>query len=126
MNKRLVDYQERLLQELKDPREALAYINAALMEDDQQLFLIALKNVVEANGGSMSTLAKKSNLNRENLYRMLSKDGNPKLSSILSVLGAVGLDFAVLPHAKKERDGITRRKMLDKLAQGSQGIGIGC
>jgi len=94
MNKRLIDYQEQLLQDLQDPKEAIAYLNAALMDEDPRIFLLALKNVVAAQG-KMSTVAKKTKLNRENLYRMLSEKGNPKLTSIVPVLNALGLHLSV-------------------------------
>ena len=93
--KRLLDYQEELINDLHDTDEALAYLNEALKDDDQRLFLLALKNVLEAQGGDITSLAQKTDLNRENLYRMLSKRGNPKLTSIVSVLNALGLQLAV-------------------------------
>lgn len=40
-------YKEVLLTSLKDPAE---YLNAALEEDDVQVFQIALQNAAEANG----------------------------------------------------------------------------
>jgi len=40
-------------------------------------------------------LFRHSRLNRENLYRMLSKSGNPSLSSLDSVLHSLGLRLAV-------------------------------
>ena len=48
MNKRFIDYQEQLLQELQDPKEATAYLYAALMDEDPRVFLLALKNVIES------------------------------------------------------------------------------
>ena len=44
-------YQDDLLRDLRDPREAITYLNAALEEGDQATFLLALRNVVEARGG---------------------------------------------------------------------------
>jgi DNA-binding phage protein len=41
-------YQAELIESLRDPREAEAYFNAALEEDDPELFLVALRNVAEA------------------------------------------------------------------------------
>ena len=46
MNKRFKNYQEELLESLQDPKEALAYLNAALMDEDQRVFLLALKNLL--------------------------------------------------------------------------------
>lgn len=103
MNKktRLIDYQEELIKSLQDPEEAAAYLNAALMDEDPRIFLIALKNVIDAQEQDISSLARKAQLNRENLYRMLSNKGNPKLTSIVSLLDAVGLHFEVQPHRYK-------------------------
>lgn len=95
MDKRLLNYQKELFKSLQDPKEARAYLNAALDDDDPRVFLLALKNVLEAQDGTMATLAKKSQLNRESLYRMLSKRGNPRLTSIRSVLDAMGWQLTV-------------------------------
>ena len=101
MKRKLIDYQERLLKNLQDPEFATAYLNVALMDEDPRIFLLALKNVCEAQGGEMTELARKTNLSRENLYRILSKKGNPKLTSIVSLLNAVGFSLAVQPTSKK-------------------------
>jgi len=94
------DFQEYLLQALQDPKTALAYLNEALLDEDQRVFLLALKNVLEAQGGDMSALAREAQLNRENLYRMLSTKGNPKLTSLRSVLNVLGMELAIQPHKK--------------------------
>jgi probable addiction module antidote protein len=91
-----VSYQEGLLKSLKDPEDAAAYINAALEEGDEKLLLVALRNVAEAHG--MTAVARKARVNRENLYRMLSKKGNPRLQNIEAVLEACGLKLAVQPR----------------------------
>jgi DNA-binding phage protein len=52
MAKRTTTYQEDLIEDLKDPREAAAYLNAAMEEGDRELFLLALRNVAEAHGGN--------------------------------------------------------------------------
>ena len=69
------DYDDYLIESLKDRRLAEAYLNAALEEDDARVFLLALRDVAQARG--MSKLAARSKLNRESLYKMLSKRGNP-------------------------------------------------
>lgn len=89
-------YQQDLIQSLKDPCEAAAYLNAAIEEGDRALFLLALRNVAEANGG-MTALAEKAQLSRESLYRMLSKRGNPEIKSLFALLNAMGLRLAVEP-----------------------------
>lgn len=79
-----------------DPQEARLYLEAAFDDEDPRVFLVALKDVVEASGG-IGPLAKTTGLNRENLYRMLSKQGNPELASLSRVLQALGLRLTVEP-----------------------------
>lgn len=49
-NKRLIDYHEALIDSLRDDEEAEAYLNAAFSDKDQQVYLRALRNVLEARG----------------------------------------------------------------------------
>ena len=88
------DYRDSLRESLKDPKEAEAYLNASLEENDLELFLLALRNVAEAQGG-MSKFARKAKLNRESLYRMLSEEGNPQLDSLSQLLDVMGFRLAV-------------------------------
>ncbi len=87
-------YRNDLLESLKDPVEAAEYLNAALEEGEPEGFLLALRDVVDSYGG-MSKLAASTSLNRENLYRMLSRKGNPEFFSLSTVLSAVGFRLAV-------------------------------
>lgn|GEM_PF-6904587 len=51
MPKRTKKYEESLIESLKDPAEAAAYLNAHLGEEDgEALFLLALRDVARANG----------------------------------------------------------------------------
>ncbi|RPI99460.1 MAG: putative addiction module antidote protein, partial [Deltaproteobacteria bacterium] len=102
MTKKVTTYQEDLIDALKDPREAAAYLNAAIDEGDRAVFLLALRNVAEAQGG-MAALARKAHMNRENLYRMLSSKGNPEIRSILALLNSMQLRLTVEPKEKSEK-----------------------
>lgn len=97
MPKRTKNYDAALLDALRDPEEAAAYLAASLEDtnapDSEQLFLMALKNVAIAHG--MTQLARKANLGRESLYKALSENGDPKHSTLTAVLDAVGLRFTV-------------------------------
>ena len=93
MSEASVDYRIGLLEDLADPAEAAAYLNAALEDGDQQVFLLALRDVAEARG--MSQVAREARLNRENMYRMLSPTGNPQMSSLNSLLRSIGLRLTV-------------------------------
>ena len=46
--KRTHDYHEFLIKSLKNPIHAAEYLNAALEEGDKEMFLVALRNVAEA------------------------------------------------------------------------------
>ncbi len=76
--------------------EAIGYLNAALEENDPAYLLKALRQVAEARGG-IGDLAKKTSLNRESLYRMLSEQGNPTIYSLNEVLDALGLQLQFAP-----------------------------
>ena len=89
-------YQRNLLESLKDPTEAVEYLNAALEEGESEVFLLALRDVVDSYGG-MGKLSASTSLNRENLYRMLSTKGNPEFFSLSTVLDALGFRLAVEP-----------------------------
>jgi len=39
------DYKEALIERLKEPEEAIAYLNAALKDEDRRVFLLALKDI---------------------------------------------------------------------------------
>jgi hypothetical protein len=54
--------------------------------------------VVEAHSGDISLVAQKANLSRQNLYRILSKEGNPKLTTVRALLHVLGLELAVQPY----------------------------
>ena len=64
-----VSYEDGLRQDLAHPEEAAAYLNAALEDGSQEVFLLALRDVAEARG--MTKLVQVSLLNRENMYRIL-------------------------------------------------------
>ncbi len=92
--KRSGNYKDYLLKSLEDPGEAAAYINAALEEeDDPAALLLALRHVIESR--NISNLAQNAGLNRVTLYRILSKEGNPRFESLATLLDAMGLKLKV-------------------------------
>jgi probable addiction module antidote protein len=87
-------YEEVLDEDLKDPTEAVGYLNACLEDGDPEIFLLALRDVARAQGG-IAKLAEMTELNREHLYRILSENGNPAFSSLETLLDAMGFRLAV-------------------------------
>jgi probable addiction module antidote protein len=93
--RRTKNYKEHLLETLQTPEDIAGYINAVIEEGDIPTFLLALRDVADAQG--LGKLAEEAKLNRENVYRMLSAKGNPTLKSLVSVLYVLGLDVRVEP-----------------------------
>ena len=79
---------------MKNPEAAAEYLTACLEDGDADVFLLALRDVAEAQGG-VRKLSGRTRLNRKNLYRMLSRAGNPSPTSLDSVLDSFGLRLAV-------------------------------
>ena len=90
-----VSYKKILLERLENPQQAAEYLTACY-EEGPEIFLVGLRDVVEAQGG-VARAAKLSKLNRESLYRLVSRDGNPRLSSLNAVLAALGLKVTFSP-----------------------------
>ena len=67
----------------------VAYLEAALEENDPALIAAALGDIARAKG--MSQVARQAGLGRESLYKTLSASGNPEFSTILKVVKALGL-----------------------------------
>jgi probable addiction module antidote protein len=89
-------YDETRKKILKDPEAAALYLEECLQDGNPELFAAALRYVAEAQGG-VAKLSKKTRLNREALYRTLSKKGNPRLDTLTKVLAAMGLRIGVVP-----------------------------
>lgn len=93
------DHDDDFVDRLKDPEFAYEYLKAALEENDMpDVFMDALSHVAKAKG--VRHIASHTKLNRENLYKLLSKDGNPTLSSLHSILDALGLKLSLEPKKK--------------------------
>jgi probable addiction module antidote protein len=80
--------------EFLDNDEAIeAYLEAAFEEGEPKFIAIALGNIARAKG--MTSVARDAGITREALYKSLSEKGDPKLSTLLAVMKALGLKFTV-------------------------------
>ncbi len=93
---RSVSYQSYLIESLKDPQEAAAYVETVLGLDDPAALLVALRQVAKAHG--MADVARRANLGEKTLFRALSENGNPTVATLHKVLHAVGLRLSVTPE----------------------------
>lgn len=80
------------------PEEVAAYLEAALEDGDAQIIAATLGDIARSIG--MATIAERTGLAREALYKSLSADGNPRLTTLIAVLKAMGLRLSVTtdPH----------------------------
>lgn len=74
---------------LQSEEDMVAYLEAALEDGDAAVVAAALGDIARAKG--MSDIARETGLGRESLYKALSAEGNPALSTILKVVKALGL-----------------------------------
>ncbi|UUZ63808.1 hypothetical protein LP417_31895 [Polaromonas sp. P1-6] len=57
------DYTAQLIEDLKNPVEAAAYLEAALEEGDREALLVAMRHVAAAHGG-MTAIAQQTGLSQ--------------------------------------------------------------
>ena len=94
------NFHEYNIEKLKNPEEASLYLSDALLDfehdNDAHAFLKALKDVTDAQGG-IGELAKKTNLNRQNLYKVLSAKRQPKIETLGAILDGLGFQLSIIP-----------------------------
>lgn len=110
--KKMRTFDEYVTQEFRnDPKLAYEYLNVAYeayqKERDPKIFLNAIRKVAAARGG-ITKLATQTKLNRQGLYRSLSSHGNPTLTTLTTVLDALGMQFSIIPlHRHSSSHGYT-------------------
>jgi len=90
---------------LNSEKRQAAYITAALETGDPDFVRDALGIVARARG--VGRIAKTAKLNRESLYKALSKNGNPEFSTVMRVVRALGLRLSARPQIEKR---VARRR----------------
>lgn len=83
---------------LKTEEDMAAYLEAALEDGDPKLVSAALGDIARAKG--MTQVARETGLGRESLYKTLSPEGNPELTTLLKIVHALGLQL----HATAAHD----------------------
>jgi probable addiction module antidote protein len=91
-----ISNEEAIIRHLREDSEfAAEYLKAAIEETEEpKVLLLALRRLAEARGG-FTKIAKAAGIERESLYRALSARGNPRLSTLVAVIKAVGLKLTV-------------------------------
>lgn len=95
------DYKELVKNDLKTESNLRLYLNIAIEEylqtGDKGQFLSSLRLASEIKVG-LTELSKQTKLQREHLYTMLSKKGNPSFENIIKIIKALGYDLAIKPR----------------------------
>ncbi len=80
--------------EFLDDEEVIAeYLNAALEDDNPDVFLAAVGNVAKARG--MTAIAQNTGLGRESLYKAIAPGAKPRYDTVLKVLHSLGVKVTV-------------------------------
>lgn len=95
MNTRDKSYETSTIAAMRDPVEAATYLDAVIELDDPAALLVALRQIAKAHG--MAEVARRADLGEKTLFRALSDQGNPTLTTVHKVLHAVGLRLSVTP-----------------------------
>ena len=76
------------------------YLNAALEDQNPNVFLQAIADVAKARG--MTKLAKDTGLGRESLYKALAPGAKPRYDTIIKLVRALGVELHTSPiHASQ-------------------------
>lgn len=93
---RSIPYETVLANDLQDREFAAAYLNECLEdEEDLSVFLLALRQIIQAQGIEMMTLAKQLGISHESLYKLLSLQGNLELRYLKAILDALGFKIHI-------------------------------
>lgn len=82
--------------EYLDSEEVIAeYLNAALADENPDVFLAAIGDVAKARG--MAQLAKAAGFGRESLYKALAPGAKPRYDTVLKLVRALGVELHAVP-----------------------------
>jgi probable addiction module antidote protein len=82
---------------LRDPENAALYLAEFLESGDMKLFQEGLRHVAKAQEGGVRAIAEQADLGRANLYKALSRNGNPQMATVSKMLAALGLKLTIAP-----------------------------
>ncbi|MEL7356834.1 MAG: transcriptional regulator [Cyanobacteria bacterium J06560_6] len=93
-------YHAYLIESLKDPKEAAAYLDVVFEDGTPEEISLALKNVAEARR-EIAGSSQEPNADWGNCYQLLNRSEIPALPTLLTLLSELGLKLSVT--AKQEQ-----------------------
>jgi probable addiction module antidote protein len=82
-----------LADEIETKEDVIGILEAALEENDTEFLFKVIGDIARSKG--MSQVARELELNRENLYRSFSQEGNPLFSTVVKVLDNLGFQLSI-------------------------------
>ncbi|CDG84390.1 addiction module antidote protein [Janthinobacterium agaricidamnosum] len=82
---------------LTSPKAIAHYMSEIAATGNADLLQSAMNDVVRAHG--MSKVAKEAQITREGAYKALRKGSKPRLETVMALLNAMGMQFAIVPKA---------------------------
>ncbi len=80
---------------LDSPQAIADYLTEAFETGDDQFIAVAIGTVARAKG--MSSVAKETGLNRENLYKSLGENGKPEFGTVMKILNSFDVQLVAKP-----------------------------
>ena len=102
---------------LRSTKDQVELLNEAFTTGDVAYIANALGTIARAHG--MSEVARSAGVTREALYKSLTKSGDPKLTTFVSVLRTLKLDLKALPSTATGRPMKIARARNRRLKAGS-------
>ena len=97
---RALKIKQQLYKDLKDPVYASAYINEAILDEDEVVLKTALADVIRAKG--VSAVARKAGINRVTVYKTLKPDTESSFTTMHALLRACNVRLKVQPAERKK------------------------
>ncbi len=91
-------YKQAIIKEnlKRNPISEIVYLQNAIDESkNADDILLAMRTVASARG--FKRFAEEADLNRENLYRVLSENGNPRLDTFVKLIDLLGFKLSLKP-----------------------------
>lgn len=99
-NRVYLTFAEEIYKKLQDKEFAIEYLKAMIVDPEEKLFVLALKDVLQSQTIDDSDITQKTELNMANLSRLLFKKNAIKVVRLPDILVALGLYLAAHPIKK--------------------------
>lgn len=98
---KLIGFEADLMEKLRDPEFASAYLMSAIVDNDIDFLPVALGDVAKAHG--ISKLADETGINRRTLYKVFDKKGHPSFDLVMQIMESLGMELQVRPKKKRSK-----------------------